>query len=577
MNHFDYEVTDVKGLNWSARNLDHNLLNEMTRQDWLNVAEYIQEHLTDEAIEQAVGDMPDVIFEISGQEMIDKLKSRRDRIHLYAEKTYEDISEEVRIFISDKHERFEINRIDDDQTHVVIYKTKKEGDIDKKIYERTFYTSETKRLILMGLGGNDQFILKGHVNKGISVKIVGGEGRDTFINDSSIKGLSRGTFIEDYPEDFENFEGNSDTKVRAAYKYHINKFNLKDYHYDYIGPRVSFDVNPDDGLFLGAGLYVENNEFGEDPRSTHLFAANWSTKTSGFNARYEARFNSVFAHQWDFGLKVHGHNGRFAFNYFGQGIDTENTEPIEFYRVRLERFNIEPTIEKRFGRTFTFGFGPLYQHANVEERENTLITTDLLAGDLVETSSKDFIGAQIFSELILQDHPTNPSKGLQWSNRVEYWNEVNGSDVNFARLGTELSLYWTPNLPFRVTFAGRFGINHNAGDFLFYQSNFLGGQTNLRGFRRTRFAGKGSAYQNTEMRVNLFYLRNVVLNGQFGLIGFVDHGRVWTDQPNDSNKWVRTYGPGAFMTLYDFVVISAHYGITEDEGSFFMARVGFQF
>src|SRR5438045_372163 len=38
-------------------------------------------------------------------------------------------------------------------------------------------------------------------------------------------------------------------------------------------------------------------------------------------------------------------------------------------------------------------------------------------------------------------------------------------------------------------------------DYEFYQANTLGGPTNLRGYPRTRFAGKTSFYQNTKLRL----------------------------------------------------------------------------
>ena len=578
LTHFDYEIKHIDDINFAGRHVDRNLLTRVTREEWVGLAKEIQENLTDEVIERSVQDLPEEIYAMSGEEITAKLKSRRDKIDQYAEAYYVFLSKFVRIVGSNKHELFKVSRIANDTVRVEVYKTKKEGDVENKIYDRTFYASETKELWLYGLDGIDKFEISGDVDESIKVRIVGGEGEDEFKDESNVKGWSHKTKIYDYPEDIDGVERSKETAIVTSKHRWVNEFNRDEFNFDYVGPRLSLEINPDDGLFLGGGIYVAKQGFRRDPARTHMLVGNVSTKTGGFNLKTENRFYSLIGHDVDLAIDGWGHSAKFAFNYFGEGNDTQNNRDLDYYRVSLSQVHLEAPFIKRFGRMFSVGMGPVFESANVQENPNTILS-DQPENTRFETGNTDMLGAKIFADLAYMDHPVHPSKGIKWSGEVQYLNELGGNAVNFAKLSTDLSLYYTPNLPFRMTFAARFGVSENAGDFMFYQSNFLGGQTNLRGFRRTRFAGKGSAYQNTEVRLSLAQIKNVVLNGDFGIIGFVDHGKVWSDiVPNESTGFTRTYGPGLYLHFYEMLVASAHYGFTPNSSeNYFTFDMGFLF
>ncbi len=578
MEHFGYEIGDLKGFNWAARDLDHNFLNELTLNEWIATAQYIQEQLSDAVIKKAIDQFPDEVRDISGDDIIDKLKARRDDLVKYATQYYFNLSREVRIFGSDKHERFLIERIDDQQTKVTIFKTEKDGDLEQKLYERIFYAQETEEIQLYGLEGNDDFRLSGNVDNGIKVRIVGGPDEDVFADASTVKGLSKRTVIYDNLSDRDNIEASSETRIKTSRKDWINEFNRDYYDIDFLGPRLSFEFNPDDGLFLGAGIYWEDQGFRRNPGSDHLLDFNFATKTSGFNVGYKGNIYSALGHNWDIAIRADGNNDKFAFNYFGQGNSTENINDIDFYRVKLSQINFSAQVVKRVNRMFSLGFGPSYQYVNVDDEPNTILGEPTINPELVSTDAKHLFGAKFYTDLSLMDHPVHPSKGIQWRNEFSYWNEINGNEVDFGRVSSELSLYYTPDWSFRMTIASRTGVSTNVGNYLFYQSNFLGGQENLRGFRRSRFAGKGSVYQNTEIRLSLFNIRSVALNGDLGIIGFIDHGKVWADDVSESNNWQRSYGPGVYLHFYERLVFSAQFGITDNsENNTLLARAGFLF
>ncbi len=126
-----------------------------------------------------------------------------------------------------------------------------------------------------------------------------------------------------------------------------------------------------------------------------------------------------------------------------------------------------------------------------------------------------------------------------------------------------------------LTLATRFGGTANFGDYEFFQAATLGGLANLRGYGRTRFAGQQSAYNNTEVRVQLVRIRSYLLPATFGVLGFHDVGRVWA--PGEGSRtWHRGYGPGLWLAPTPQVVLAAMYGFSP-EGRLPLVRLGFFF
>ena len=52
------KVKDVLGVNFAARNLDRQFLNQLTKEDWQETISTVQSALTDDAIKEAVDVVP---------------------------------------------------------------------------------------------------------------------------------------------------------------------------------------------------------------------------------------------------------------------------------------------------------------------------------------------------------------------------------------------------------------------------------------------------------------------------------------------------------------------------------------
>ncbi|MCZ6780843.1 MAG: hypothetical protein O7C73_04285 [Nitrospirae bacterium] len=110
---------------------------------------------------------------------------------------------------------------------------------------------------------------------------------------------------------------------------------------------------------------------------------------------------------------------------------------------------------------------------------------------------------------------------------------------------------------------------------LFYAASTLGGQTNLRGFRSTRFSGRSSFYTNAELRLEWFSLKGAYLPGRLGILGFIDNGRVWTDDES-SDQWHQGYGGGLWYNVVEEIVLSFTYG-ESNESTYMLSGIGFLF
>ncbi len=570
---FGYDFGDYKGLNLSALTTDRTFLSSVTRAQWLALAQEMKSILTDSLIEEAVRKMPPEVYPLSGPEISAKLKSRRDLLPEVADKYYLHIAEDVDIAGSDKREKFEINRLSDGGTDVTVRKINKQGEVKKILYHRKFNYKETEEIRIYGLGGDDVFELTGHTKNGAMIRIIGGEGKDTIVDKSYVKGWVRRTKIYDDTLGGNYIVYGPESEDKTEDYPEVNIYDRDNYRLSYFGPRLSVEYNEDDGLFLGGGVLYRNHKFRKEPyASEHYLRANYAIATKAYNIRYDAEYKQILNDKLDLGVKAAIYGPQYQINYLGMGNETTQNLNIRDYRIRLSRILVSPTFNTGYSRFVRMGIGPLYDQYRVQRNASPYLESIL---DDSEFGVDRFVGIRGFLNLAAVSTPVNPRIGLKWLTEFSYNHQLNGQKMNFGQVASEFMFYIGPRLPFQVTIAARIGGAHNFGDFPFYQANTLGGLENLRGYRRTRFAGRSSIYQNTELRVELFKFNVYLFPGKFGVIGLVDHGRVWADG-EESSKIHRGIGGGIWVDVLRQVVVSGTYTKGEDE-SLMNLNFGFLF
>ncbi|WP_347158313.1 hypothetical protein [Pontibacter chitinilyticus] len=171
---------DLENLNHSGRNLDELILARLSWQDWQEVADSVQQELTDAVIEKAFHRMPDTIYQLTAAPLMAAFKTRRDNLPKLARTYYSILAEQVQAVGTDKHELFEVEVLSEKEVQLRVFKTDKDGEKQKLLWQRTFLADETDELELYGLSGDDHFLVTGAVKPKIKIKLWGGAGEDTY-------------------------------------------------------------------------------------------------------------------------------------------------------------------------------------------------------------------------------------------------------------------------------------------------------------------------------------------------------------------------------------------------------------
>ena len=571
MQRFNAKFRDLPGFNFGSRYLDRRFLNELTESDWVEIADSVRLALDDESLEAALKLWPKSIYELSGPEILKTLKARRDQLPKVIHKHYRFLSREVDIVGTQQKEFFQVERLSNRQTRVRVYKGDKKQKEKNKFYDRTFDSKVTKEIRLYGLGGNDHFHISGDVNRGIKVRIISGENKDHIEDSSRVVGPLKKTIVYNTHMG-DDIGAGKETRVTTANDTLEGKYVYKKYLYPYLGPAIDFGFNLDDGVFLGGGITMKRHKFGHIKHAeVHTVLARVSFRNPSFSARYKGKFLDLFGN-WDLNILAAVSMPQYVDNYFGMGNETEQLRPDPEYNwVRIRQVVAQPELSTTVGKYHTFKFGPKYEYLKAERGlagDNSDITTfinDSISGiPDSDFEGKHYLGLTAGYDLDYTDNKALPTKGVRFHIAGAFNANAEQLRENFTHAESDFSFYVSIKKPLLITLAARFGGAVNTGKYPFYLNNTLGTTSNLRGHRRSRFSGKYSAYQNTELRVRLAKFNTFLVPMSIGVMGFADHGRVWVDGEN-SKIWHGGYGGGIWYSPWDLAVLNATYAWSEDD------------
>jgi hypothetical protein len=551
---------NLKGLTDNSLDLTRRFTNQLTKNEWHAIADSMKAELSDSVIEKSVAMMPETVAEVHGETIAKVLKERRDKLPQVAMRYYNLLSRIVDVVGSHKREKFVVESYAGDSVRVQVYKVKKDGDIDRKYFDRTFYSDETRELRLFGLGGDDLFEIQQLKSDAITIRIVGGAGGDEFTG--ALK--PEGQLVVYDNTDGSTFRNIGGFKFKTSDRPAINAYDYKGgFNYNTVDPLLYFGSNRDDGIYIGAGAQITRHGFRKKPAAAiHRIRANFAAETEAFNVRYSGHFAQV-AGRWDATLNIDALLPNNIRNFYGLGNETtDESRDDDFYQARLWQYQVRPALQRSLATGISFSAGPFFQVTQVKDDQGRFIGQP--QPGISENTFDDQWFTGIHSNVTLQsvDDFINPMQGFRWNNNAELNIGVQNTSKTYSSLSSALSIYWSPILHHQLTLATRFGIEHNIGSYPFYDANTLGGKQTLRGLLSNRYAGRTSFYNNIETRTKLFDFQNYLLGGEMGVLGFVDHGRVWTDGES-SDKWHFGAGGGLWMSVFNMAVIRGSIGFSE--------------
>tara|TARA_R110002051_G_scaffold143507_6_gene216506 strand:+ start:15460 stop:19176 length:3717 start_codon:yes stop_codon:yes gene_type:complete len=574
MEGFNDEIRSVKGFNSSPMTyvLDISLLGETEKSQWLAQAKYLQDHLSAAAIDKAFMAFPEEVRDETVLEIKNTLLARLSHIQETAEEYYKIINKYAVVPGTDKDDWFEINRLNDNETEVKVYRNI--GDEKKRLfYYKVFTKEDTKELWVFGLDDDDIFEVKNPSNySGVKVRIIGGQNNDVYRVENG-----KNIALYDFKTKKNTFEETGGAKVKLSDQYNLNTYqplNLRN-SFNQIIPTVGF--NPDDGMRIGFVNTYTYNGFRQNPfTQQHTFGASYYFATSGFDFKYRGEFAHIFEN-WNTEIKARFTSPNFAINFFGYGNNTENLDDdldLDYNRVKLRQIDFSPSLVWRGQLGAKVKLGLSYENISVEETNDRFINTFYQQNG--EETNSDFVGAHASYAYENKDNVAFPTLGMSTSLQLGFKDNITVDGGNFGYIIPSLGIDYRLIPNGRLVFATKWKAHFNVGNgYEFYQAASIGGLDGLRGFRNQRFTGKTSYYQNTDIRFSLNKKRTRLLPMAMGIFGGFDYGRVWIPEMS-SGRWHTSYGGGFFLNASDFITINTAL-FTSEDGPRFTFGLGFGF
>lgn len=562
---FGPAMKNVKTFGFPARYLDRRMANEVTQQQWVNIATEIQQALTDNVIESAIHQLPPEIFPISGNEIINSLKQRRNKLVVYARDYYLFLAREVDVPGSTDNEKFEIKRNDDGSTQVNIYKVTNQGKIkEQPFYSRTFYSNETTEIRLYGLDASDVYEVSGDAGKAIKIRLIGGPAEDEYKDLSKINGASETVKIYDNLNN--SITKGSETGIHLSKDTAINRYQYDAFRYNKSGIKPLLFYSNEDRIFVGLEYGSTKYTWRKEPFAfKQKLNVKYSLIEKAFSASYQATFTDVIK-KWDLNLYTNYDFVRWN-NFYGLGNETLKPDTVnDFNRLRTKEYIAQVGFSNNIGRYQKISLTGFYQ--TVQILNDVTFNKSLVAnvGDLYR--NRQFAGAEIEYSFLKVNDSLMPTKGFGFAANVSYTDNLQNTNSFFRYEGMAQAF-----IPFTKTLGlyMKAGGATLTGDPEFYQYNFIGGGRTLRGYRRSRFFGKTTAYSQNEIRW-VKNVRSYLYNGKFGLLALYDIGRVW--MPGEkSNTWHSGAGGGIILSPYNRVTVAAGYAFSADKGNIFFRMI----
>ena len=179
------------GLIYQAEFIDQRALSQLSRADFQRIAADLQRRLPDSIIERAMHRLPPAVFALEGVRIGNYLKARRQKLPQAADAYYLEMAREPNLGGSALADRFVVQRYPDSTTVRVFSSTRHTPTANDSLrFRRTYFTSETRSIVLDGLGGDDIFdVTTTDPSHTIDLRLYGGEGHNQLLRQGSDRRL----------------------------------------------------------------------------------------------------------------------------------------------------------------------------------------------------------------------------------------------------------------------------------------------------------------------------------------------------------------------------------------------------
>lgn len=358
-------------------------------------------------------------------------------------------------------------------------------------------------------------------------------------------------------------------------------------------PALNFDA--DEGFGYGVILAL----YGYEPTSTTY---RWTVQPTVFLTTEGRRDYTFFfdapssaSHPWRF-TAFAGREQQLAFPYYGLGNATAYDSSLEhgstryFYRYGRDRTRFTGDVQHSVGRQSLralVGVGASTDRINLTPFDSgtTLIQHDL-ANHTPTTGHTNYLRAGIIWDT--RDREIGTQSGNWVDVLVQRVDKSFGASNDYTKW-TAAARHYQP-IGGRLTLASRLLAQNTTGDAPFYvlgelqttqkPQDGLGGSSSIRGLPKDRYVGRGVLIANNELRWRAADFKLLGRASSVVLSGFVDAGRVWTnniDLSTATDDLHAGYGGGARLALGSSFVVAVDVGHSAQSTAPMYIGLGYMF
>ena len=558
LGNFDGSIPHVKYSLFKTRFIQQFPDAQLSYEDWMRITNDFVKSENDAVLKSAIDALPKGSSAARHDELLTKLKKRRDCIPAAMSEYYHFINRIVDIRATDRSELFTITDGPGKTLNVRIQKIGNNGNPGETIMELAYKPEITKEIRLYESGGNDRVVIN-NASSPIKLRIIGAEGEKTYDVQKAYKKIN----VYDQ-KDSVQFSGMSSRLNKHLSNDTLNTHFVSTDPYNIWTPLATGTLNKDDGFLLGLGFrYVGKDGFRKLPYSTiQDFMVFHSFKTSAFRINYAGQWMQAVG-KADFTLNALIDAPDNTMNFFGQGNQTVLNKSIadyrRFYRTRFDYYQFDPALRWHTGKGSTISAGPSLQfyHFDNDKNSGRSVTEPGMIKSYDSTSytrDKSNVGIIVNYTSNKKDNQLLPTRGYFLDVKLQSYAGLNSNSKSFAQLKPEFTFFQRLDSAGRFVLSDRIGGGVSVGNPAFYQEFFLGGQGNLLGYLQNRFSGQQMAFNDFQARWKIANLGGYILPGQLGVTGFYDIGRVWIDgEHNDT--WHSGTGGGVYFAPASLTVI----------------------
>lgn len=565
---FDSTYPEPTALFNNATDFDRRMFAGLDRSVWDSVAISLTNALTNSVIDSAMRTMPHE-YAASSRLVGEKVRARRDRLRAEADHYYDELSRVVDIHATDSADKATVVRSGDGIVDVQI-----QYGNNPPWFNRRFTSAETNEIRIYLHGGDDNAIVTGNVRSSIPVRIIGGNGNNTLVDQSVVGGNRNPTRFYDVGNVTDNVYKPDSVDIKANIDNALNhSFNRRPWLPMYgtlIPPQRDYgsSVKPYAGVRTGRHLGVVTKVgatryaygFRDVPYSS-MMSGQVGLSTTG---RYlvvlggDKRFESSQVHiPLDASVSQ---LEQVEFRGFGNDVPDLRTKA---YEVKQTQFSLRPALGFSLNQLSDISVGPIVRYTR----------TDSLVGSVANDNVGSFIagarplgfphfgqvGAQIKLHYDSKYAPLPDTLrpravvDIVGSGYPATWDvkKAYESIAGFAEGFITLPVKIRPVIALRAGGKKLFG-----GDFPYFDAAYIGGSSSLRTEERQRYAGDASLYGTSELRVPVAKFP-LIVPLDVGLIGFLDMAKVYVngDSPGGWHKgtgggfWVGFLNPGTSLNV----------------------------